>query len=102
MIIYSISITVKKSIVTDWLDWMTREHIPEVMATGCFSGYEFMKMVIPSLSGDEVSYIVQYKSNSIEDYYRYAEYYSPNLQLKHQEKFPGKSKASRFVAELIE
>lgn len=102
MIVYSITITVKKSVVSEWLTWMTNEHIPEVMATGCFTGYEFMKMIIPTLSSDEVLYLIQYKSTSIDDYYRYAEYHSPNLQLKYQQKFPGKSKTSRFVAELVE
>lgn len=101
MIVYTVSTSIKKSVMQDWIDWMTNEHIPEVMATGCFTGFELLKINTPALSADEVTFVINYSLKSIDDYYEYAEKFSPTLQIKHQEKFPGKFKASRSVSELI-
>lgn len=101
MIVYTVTTSIKKSVLQEWIEWMTNEHIPEVMATGCFTRYEFLKVNIPALSADEVTYVIQYSLKSIEDYYKYAEKFSPTLQIKHQEKFSGKFKASRSVSELV-
>lgn len=101
MIIYSISIIVKNSVVSEWLSWMNQEHIPEILATGLFLDYRIMKNLIPSSLSDETNFIINYRLKSIEDYHVYAEKYSPALQSKHHEKFPGKFRASRSVLELL-
>ena len=37
MIIYNVTIKVQESIKAEWLTWLKAEHIPEVIATGCFT-----------------------------------------------------------------
>ncbi len=102
MIVYSVSVMIKNTILDDWLNWMKNEHIPEVMATGYFLNYKILKTLIPSEDADERVFIIQYTLNSIEDYYNYAEKFSPTLQRKFQEKFSGKFTANRTVLELID
>lgn len=101
MIVYSISVTVKNTIVREWLDWMQTEHIPEVMKTGYFMNFKLMKEIIPSIDMNETSITINYELKSIDDYYKYAETFAPTLQQKHHEKFSGKFKASRTVFELL-
>ncbi len=36
MILYNVTVALDPAIETEWLAWMQQEHIPEVMATGCF------------------------------------------------------------------
>ena len=36
-IVYNVTIKVNTSIATDLLSWLKEEHIPEVIATGCFT-----------------------------------------------------------------
>ncbi len=45
MIIYNVTIKVDKTIAEDWLLWMQKEHIPEVMATGCFYAYKIVRLL---------------------------------------------------------
>jgi hypothetical protein len=39
MIVYNVTVSVKNSIVKEWLEWMKNEHIPELMNTEYFSSY---------------------------------------------------------------
>jgi hypothetical protein len=70
MIVYNITIKVLPQIEKDWLLWQQQEHIPEVMASGCFIDYKFYRL----LEQDEtegISYIVQYFANSVGHYQQY-------------------------------
>ena len=37
MIIYNVTTKVATTIATDWLAWLKDEHIPDSIATGCFT-----------------------------------------------------------------
>ena len=37
MIIYNVTVKVDHSIADDWLSWLQQEHIPEIIATECFT-----------------------------------------------------------------
>ena len=45
MIIYSVTITIEAAIDHEWLDWMQRVHVPDVLRTGCFGGATIYKLV---------------------------------------------------------
>ena len=64
MIVYNITIKIEPSIEKDWIDWQKKEHIPDVMATGLFTGFKFFRL----LEADEtegITYVVQYFSSSL-------------------------------------
>ena len=37
MILYNVTLSIDPEISRDWLQWMREEHIPEVLATQCFT-----------------------------------------------------------------
>ena len=58
MIIYNVTVKVDNSIAGAWLDWMKKEHIPDLMRTGLFLDYRLSKL----LEQDEtegITYTVQ-------------------------------------------
>jgi hypothetical protein len=45
MFIYNVTIQVTWAIHEQWLEWMTTIHMPEVVATGCFSTSRLLRLV---------------------------------------------------------
>jgi hypothetical protein len=45
MVIYNITTLVDPSILEPWLTWMREGYIPEVMKTGCFLRYQFVRLL---------------------------------------------------------
>ncbi|MEY2640153.1 MAG: hypothetical protein RIR90_1635 [Bacteroidota bacterium] len=70
MFIYNVTVMVKWSIHDGWVKWMQEKHIPDVMATGCFEKFQFVRL----LDTDETegpTYATQYYAASKADYNRY-------------------------------
>lgn len=42
MYIYNITTKVHTSIQEQWVDWMKMHHIPQIMASGCFTESQFV------------------------------------------------------------
>ncbi len=101
MIIYSVTININNSVVSEWLEWMMKIHIPEVMSTGLFVNYRFMKEIIPLPEGSETRFIINYELTDKESYDNYSRNFAPFLQRKHTEKFSGKFTANRTLMEVI-
>jgi hypothetical protein len=101
MIIYNVTIYIKKEIESEWLEWMKKTHIPEVMEAGNFLSYRIYKVVIPSGEPDETTYSIQYECKSLESYLKYSEREAPRLQREHTIKYQNKIKAARAVIEEI-
>lgn len=101
MIIYSVKVVIKKDVEDSWLKWMKEEHIKDVMKTAYFTDWEIQKLLLPEIAADESSYVINYKSPSLENYNEYLKKEAPRLQKEHTEKFSGKFKASRAVYQLL-
>ncbi len=43
MVVYKVIVTIKKEKSDEWFQWMSEEHIPEVINTGHFIDFTFMK-----------------------------------------------------------
>jgi len=99
MIIYSVTISLQASTESEWVQWMKQVHIPDVLRTGCFSECRFHKVL--DSEGNEVTYIMQYRSWSLADYHRYRDNFAPALQKDHTDRFAGKFRGSRQILEEI-
>ena len=99
MITYSVTITIDAGIEAEWLDWMKRIHVPDVVDTGCFSECRICK-VIDSDAADP-SYVMQYYCRSLEDYHRYRDNFAPALQKEHSDKFAGRFRGVRQLLEEV-
>jgi hypothetical protein len=81
MYIYNITSKIDPSIHENWVVWMKEIHIPEVMATNCFTQYQFVRLLEVDDS-DGPTYAIQYMANSKSDYNRYLEIHAPLLSKK--------------------
>ena len=101
MIIYSVTVVIKKDVEESWLEWMKEIHIKDVMKTGYFEDWEMQKQIIPELAANESTYITDYKTSSLDQYNEYLMKEAPRLQKDHIEKFSNKFRASRAIYQLI-
>jgi uncharacterized protein YktA (UPF0223 family) len=100
MIIYSVTIYIRKDVEFEWLQWMKEIHIGDIMKTGHFNSFRIFKVVIPS-NADEAAYCIQYDCKSLEDYSVYLEAHASRLQKEHTLKFQNKVKVARSVMQEI-
>jgi hypothetical protein len=99
MIIYNVTINVENDIHKQWLQWMKSTHLPEVMATGMFLNYKFLKLLSRQEDESGTTYAVQYFCKSMEDYDLYQKEFAPALQAKTKALFEGKFVAFRTILE---
>ncbi len=99
MITYSVTITIQASIESEWVDWMNRVHVPDVLRTGCFSECRTYKVL--GADGDEPVYVMQYQCRSVEEYHRYRDNFAPALQKEHSDRFGGRFRGSRQLLEEV-
>ena len=99
MIIYSVTITVQASIESEWIEWMQRVHVPDVLRTGCFVECRFYKVL--GGEADELTYLLQYRCQSLAEYQRYRDNFAPALQKEHTDRFAGKFRGSRQLMDEI-
>ena len=97
MILYSVTITIQADIEPEWIEWMKKVHIPDVLRTGCFSGCRIHRVL--GSEGDEPVYVMQYRCPSVEEYHRYRDNFAPALQKDHTDRFAGKFRGSRQLLE---
>ena len=100
MILYNITVSIDPAVSEDWLDWMRKQHIPDVMATGCF-----IESRISRVHGEEdggMTFAITYLSPSQEKLDEYREAHAPRLQKDHSVRYEGRFAAFRTFLSVIE
>lgn len=100
MYLYNVTVSVEKSLVQEWVDFMKNEHIPLVLGTDFFYDARIMKVLVDSEDGD-VSYAVQYFAKSLKDVQDYLNNRAPEMRKHHGDKFGEKIAAFRTVLEEV-
>ena len=100
MISYNVTIKVEQEAASNWVKWMTEEHMPELRNTGLFFGYRLCRMLDQD-EQDGITFSAQYYCNQMEDYNSYIELYADKMRAKAFEKFGGRFVAFRSVMEVI-
>jgi len=99
-ILYNVTIKIDAQAAPEWAEWMLREHIPEVMATACFSGYKFLHL--EGYDDDEgLTYAVQYVCPNAELFEIYQRDHAPVLQARHKERYEGRFVAFRTLLRIL-
>jgi hypothetical protein len=101
MIIYNVTINIDNSVAEEWLDWMKRTHIPEVMATGYFLSNQIARLLHEEDNGG-TTYAVQYTCRTLEDLEEYQQEHAAGLQAKVAERYPDKFVAFRSLLEIVD
>lgn len=101
MIVYNITMKIDPEIKTEWLEWQKSEHIPDVMATGLFTSYNFFHLLNQDET-DGITYVIQYFASSIENYDHYIKNFALQLRQKALEKWKDGIVAFRSVMEFVQ
>ena len=101
MILYNVTLHVNDEIKDEWLNWMEKEHLPEVMATGKFLTFGLYKIHNHQPDDFSHNYSVQYHAQSMEDYEDYAKNFGPTLKEKTIFKFGDKVVAFRTILDKL-
>lgn len=102
MILYNVTISIDDDVHDEWLDWMKKTHIPEVMESNCFENCRMFKIEKHNPTDPGVNYGIQYYAQSREDYERYQREYASALKLKTQKLYDGKFVAFRTLLEEVD
>ena len=98
--IYNVTTQVDKSIADAWLKWLTEEHIPQVMKSGCFTNYKVVRLLeIDESEGP--TFAIQYAAASKADYNRYIEIYANSLRKQATDKWGDRFISFRSLMEVI-
>lgn len=99
MYIYNVTINIEEDVHDQWLEWMKKEHIPEMLSTGKFSKALLSKVLVEEEMGG-ITYAVQYFTDSKKTL---QEYYAENAEAmrKKSNRFAGKFVAFRTEMKII-
>jgi len=98
-ILYNVTCSVDVDIHQEWLEWMLKRHIPDVMKTGMFADFRICRVTGYEENG--MSFAVQYTASTLEDYNNYMQNFAPALQGEHTARFGDKVSAFRTVLEIL-
>ena len=100
MVLYNVTIKVDPSIAREWINWLNEEHIPDILATGCFTNAKVFHLLEQEES-DGITYCVQYEALNKSDYEKYISTYATEMRKKATEKWNNQFIAFRSVLELV-
>ncbi|GEP95261.1 DUF4286 family protein [Chitinophaga cymbidii] len=100
MLIYNVTIKVSPAIHESWLEWMKKEHIPEIMATGLFHDYRICRLLDQDDS-EGPTYAVQYFTDTLENYHTYLQEHASLLRQKSFDAFGDQFVAFRTVMQVV-
>ena len=100
MIIYNVTIKVDHSIAEEWMSWLKNEHIPDLIATGCFTHATILHL-LEADDTEGITYAVQYHAESKALYNRYIEKFSEMMRKKATDKWGEKFIAFRSVMQVV-
>lgn len=99
-ILYNVTVKIEHEVHRDWLQWMKRVHLPDMMATGMFLEHKVCRLMGVD-EEDGVTYAVQYLCPDLETYKRYQTEYALRLQKDHKERYGGKYVAFRTLMKVV-
>ena len=95
MIVYQVSITLEPGMEEEWLDWMSRVHVPDVLKSGCFTCCTIARVLDPP--GKGITFVLRYDAPSRELYERYRTEFAPALQQQHTARYAARFQGSRLL-----
>ncbi len=101
MYIYNVTIKVAHAIAEDWLQWLKRDHIPEMIATGCFSEATVLQL-LENTDEEGVTYAVQYHAATRADHERYLAEFAAAMRQKGLEKWGDNFIAFRTLMQIVD
>jgi len=102
VILYTVTVEVEVRAAAEWLAWMRATHVPEVLATGCFTTCRIAGQTEPAPPQGYVTFVLDYSSESPEALTRYRAQFAPALQQAHTARFGTRTRASRTLRTVLD
>lgn len=99
-LMYNVTVSIDHNVETEWVDWMTKVHIPDVMATGKFLSYSMQK-IIGGENETGITYAIQYVAPDMATFEEYQRHDAPELQKDHTQRYQGKFAAFRTLMHVV-
>ncbi|HEV7699881.1 MAG TPA: DUF4286 family protein [Pyrinomonadaceae bacterium] len=93
-LIYEVTVTVAAEDAAEFESYMTAQHIPDVLGTGCFTD--------ALLAKEGSDYRTYYNVDSRDDLDRYIAEHSPRLRCDVIDRFGGRIQISRRILEIVQ
>jgi hydroxyethylthiazole kinase-like sugar kinase family protein len=100
MIIYNVTTKVDPAIKNDWINWIKAEHIPDIIATGCFTNATIAQLLEVDDS-EGPTYTIQYHAESKAQYNFYTEKFDAVMRQKAFDKWGNKFIAFRSLMQVV-
>ncbi|MBL0357780.1 MAG: DUF4286 family protein [Chitinophagaceae bacterium] len=100
MIIYNVTIKLDEAIHPQWLVWLKEEHIPDVIATGCFTKATILQL-LETDDSEGPTYAIQYFAESKALYNLYIEKFSGEMRQRSFDKWGSRFIAFRSVMQVV-
>jgi hypothetical protein len=100
MIVYNVTTKVEHNIAGAWLAWLKEEHIPDLVATGCFT-HAIILQITETDDSEGPTYAVQYHAESRQLYDCYIEQYADSMRKKAMDKWGNKFISFRTVMQVV-
>lgn len=100
MIIYNVTSKIDWSIHDDWIKWMQEEHMPEVIATGCFTHYQLLR-ILETDEEEGPTYAAQYFAENKLLQELYIDQFAPELRDKAFNRWANHVLSFRSVMQVI-
>lgn len=100
MVVYNVTTLVERALAEEWLEWMRRIHIPDLLYTDCFSGHRLLRL----LEADEtegVTFTLQLECREMTDFERYREEHAARLRQSSADRWGEAAVGFRTVMEVI-
>lgn len=94
MIEYIVEVTVEPQIVEEWVNWMSMEHIPDVMSTGMFLDYSFLR---DASTMNVNKFNITYRCSSLKSFRNYQLHFAKEMQSKHSALYSEVTSAQRRI-----
>jgi hypothetical protein len=100
MMIYNVTSKIDWSIADAWVEWMQQVHIPDVVATGCFTKSQFVRLMDID-EKDGPTYAAQYYAESQQKIDEYIQQHATVLRKHTIEKWGDKFIAFRTLMQVV-
>ena len=102
MILYTVTVAVDPAVEDDWSSWMQNTHIPEVLATGHFVHSRTARLLQPEAEDGWPTFMIEYASPSMDAFQTYERECAPALKKDHADRYAGRVRASRTLAQTLD
>ncbi|MCC5943875.1 MAG: DUF4286 family protein [Bernardetiaceae bacterium] len=102
MFLYNVTVNIDENIENEWIEWMRNVHIPDVMATGCFTSARMSQLLGEVAEASGPTYAIQYVYPDEATLERYQKEFAPKLQAAHTKRYENQFVAFRTLMKITE